>query len=111
MAKQSFKQTASKSKGFSSNTSSGQGAALSTVPVDRSWQYQPLDRGPAVTGGSGSYGVGRWLTEPSWQEPFNAIAEVPAVGSEAGQAGGCQGSGASATCATARTQEQQRQQR
>ncbi|EFQ36347.1 hypothetical protein CGRA01v4_10703 [Colletotrichum graminicola] len=111
MAKQSSKQTTTfNSENSSSKTSGGQSAASSTVPVDRSWQYRPLGRGQAVTGGSGSYCVGRWLTEPSWQEPFNTIAEVPAAGSEAGQGVGGQGSGASATCATSRTQKQQQQQ-
>ncbi|KAK1992220.1 hypothetical protein LX36DRAFT_704225 [Colletotrichum falcatum] len=94
-------------KGSTRKTSGGQSASpLRTVLVDRSWQHQPLDRGQAVTGGSDSYGVCRWLTEPSWQGPFNTIAEVPAAGSEAGQRGGRQGSGASATCATSRTQKQ-----
>ncbi|TQN63652.1 hypothetical protein CSHISOI_11776 [Colletotrichum shisoi] len=110
MAKQSSKQpSSSKSKGASNKKSSGQSSS-STVPVDRSWQNQSLDRNQAGAGGGESYGVGRWLTEPSWQEPFNAIAEVPAAGSAAGCVGGRQGSGASATYATSRTQQQQQQQ-
>ncbi|KAK1975563.1 hypothetical protein LZ30DRAFT_764167 [Colletotrichum cereale] len=107
MAKQSSKHTtSSKSKRSSSKTPGAQSAPSSTVPVDRMWQYQPLDRSQAVTSEGGSYGVGRWLTEPSWQEPFNTIAEVPAAGSAAGQGDGRQGSGASATYATSRTQQQ-----
>ncbi|CCF40702.1 hypothetical protein CH063_11197 [Colletotrichum higginsianum] len=111
MAKQSSKQpSSSKSKGSSNKKSSGQSSSSSTVPVNRSWQNQSLDRSQTGAGGSDSYGVGRWLTEPSWQEPFNAIAEVPAAGSAAGCVGGRQGSGASATYATSRTQQQQQQQ-
>ncbi|GKT63104.1 hypothetical protein ColTof4_05303 [Colletotrichum tofieldiae] len=114
MAKQSSKQaSSSKSKTSSSKTSGGQSSSSSaahqpsssTVPVDRSWQNQSVDRSQTAAGGSGSYGVGRWLTEPSWQEPFNTIAEVPAAGSAAGYGGGRQGSGASATYATSRTQQ------
>ncbi|GKT40498.1 uncharacterized protein ColSpa_00679 [Colletotrichum spaethianum] len=118
MAKQSFKQASSfkpksqNSRPFTQQDPSGQspsssaahGTSSSTVPVDRSWQNQSLDRSQTAPGGSGSYGVGRWLTEPSWQEPFNTIAEVPAAGSAAGPGGGRQGSGASATHATSRTQ-------
>ncbi|KAK2056542.1 hypothetical protein LY76DRAFT_576165 [Colletotrichum caudatum] len=96
--------------GSSNKTSGGRSAPSNTLPVNRSRQYRPLDRCQTSTGGSGSYCVGRWLTEPSWQEPFNTIAEVPAAGPEAGQGGGCQGSGASVTCATSRTQKQQQQQ-
>ncbi|KAK2042318.1 hypothetical protein LZ31DRAFT_632767 [Colletotrichum somersetense] len=112
MAKQSSKKTvSSNSKSSSSKTSGGRSVPSNTLPVNRSWQYRPLNRCQTATGGSGSYCVGRWLTEPSWQEPFNTIAEVPAAGSEAGQGGGCQGSSASVTCATSRTQKQQQQQR
>ncbi|KZL81561.1 hypothetical protein CI238_07910 [Colletotrichum incanum] len=114
MAKQPSKQAdSSKSKSSSSKTFSDQSSSSSaahrstssTVPVDRSWQNQSVDRSQTATGGSGTYGVGRWLTKPSWQEPFNNIAEVPAAGSAAGHGGGRQGSGASATCATSRTQQ------
>ncbi|KAK1595618.1 uncharacterized protein LY79DRAFT_546912 [Colletotrichum navitas] len=110
MTEQSCKQTnSSKSKSSSSKTSGRQSAPSSTVLVDRSWQYRPLGRGQAATGGSSSYCVDRWLTEPSWQEPFHTIAEVPAAGFEAGQCVGRQVSGASATCTTSRTQKQQQQ--
>ncbi|WQF84485.1 hypothetical protein CDEST_09499 [Colletotrichum destructivum] len=98
------------SAGSSNKKSNGQSSSSSTVPVDRSWQNQSFDRSQAGAGRSDSYGVGRWLTEPSWQEPFNAIAEVPVAGSAAGCVGGRQGSGASATYATSRTQQQQQQQ-
>ncbi|KAF6804308.1 hypothetical protein CSOJ01_10277 [Colletotrichum sojae] len=102
MAKSSSKHSGSKSKGSGKTSSGSKGG--STVPVNRSWQDPSVDRGQAAaSGGGGNYPVGRWLTEPSWQEPFNNIAEVPAAGSAAGYAGGSQGSGAAATYATSRT--------
>ncbi|KAF4835876.1 hypothetical protein CGCTS75_v002510 [Colletotrichum tropicale] len=100
MGKSSAKQSSSsKSKSSSSKSSK----SSSTVPVNRSWQDPSLDRGQrSAQSSSASYPVGRWLTEPSWQEPFNNIAEVPAAGSASAHAGGHQGSGAAATYATSR---------
>ncbi|KAF9873812.1 hypothetical protein CkaCkLH20_08546 [Colletotrichum karsti] len=99
MVKSSSKQSSSKSKSSGSKSSSSK--SKSTVPVDRSWQDPTLDRGQrSAQGSNGNYPVGRWLTEPAWQEPFNNIGEVPAAGSAAGYAGASQGSGAAATYAT-----------
>ncbi|TDZ25657.1 hypothetical protein Cob_v001262 [Colletotrichum orbiculare MAFF 240422] len=107
MAKSSAKHSSSKHSSSSKSKSSSKHSSsktptASTVPVNRSWQDPSLERGGGQPSASSNYPVGRWLTEPVWQEPFNTIAEVPAVGSAAGYGAGQQGSGASATYATSR---------
>ncbi|KAK2769644.1 hypothetical protein CKAH01_15102 [Colletotrichum kahawae] len=103
MAKSSAKQSSSSKSKSSSHTHTNVETGSSTVPVNRSWQDPSLDHGQrSAQSSSANYPVGRWLTEPSWQEPFNNIAEVPAAGSASAYAGGHQGSGAAATYATSR---------
>nr|XP_036583835.1 uncharacterized protein CTRU02_05966 [Colletotrichum truncatum]KAF6793094.1 hypothetical protein CTRU02_05966 [Colletotrichum truncatum] len=90
-----------------SSGNNGSSTSTSTIPVNRPWQDPLLDRGqpPGARSSTASHPVGRWLTEPSWQEPFNTIAEVPADDSKSRCAGGDQGSGAAASYATSRTQQ------
>ncbi|KAK1689581.1 hypothetical protein BDP55DRAFT_725732 [Colletotrichum godetiae] len=107
MGKHTSKQSSSKSKSSGSRPSNGNSSSSSsTVPVDRPWQDASLHRSQTTATTTGSPGslLGRWLTEPAHQGPFNTIAEVPAAGSAAGHIDGRQGSGASATCATSQQQ-------